>query len=70
MRIRFVVGAPHCVDELLMSKHFAGVLNENAQNIVFRRRQRNGFSIYQNVSPSQVYEQTGGLIDRFASGKG
>ena len=70
MCICFVAGAPDCVDKLLVGKHFAGMLNENAQDIVFRRRQGNRLPIDHHFPPGQVHEQTVSLIDRFAFGKG
>ena len=39
MRLRFIIIAPHGVDQLLVGKHFPGILDQDAQDIIFRRSQ-------------------------------
>ncbi len=52
-----IVGSADTLDDLLASENDAGVLREEAQEAVFRRRERNGNAVHQHLLTGQVDDQ-------------
>src|SRR5664280_906596 len=62
--------APDGLDQLLMGHDLPGVLDEDAQDIVFGGSQADGLPQFENVPPGQVHQQIVFLKDRLRLGMG